>query len=176
MNEMPINELRRALRCDAEAGKLYWLPRAGNDRETKRWNTSYAGREALTAMTNKGYRNGKIHNVNYRAHRVIWALVYGEWPVDQIDHVNGIRTDNRISNLRLVSNAENQRNAKRSKRNTSGVTGVYFHKLTGKHRAYIRVNYKRIDLGYFDRFEDAVAARKAADACYKFHGNHGRKR
>ncbi len=108
------------------------------------------------------------------SHRAAWAIYYGEYPKNHIDHINGVRTDNKIINLRDVTRSENQRNMKTHKHNTSGHTGVGFHKKTEKWRANIWKNNKQIHLGLFDDFEGAVAARKSAEKKYNYHPNHGR--
>ena len=84
-----------------------------------------------------------------------------------IDHINTDRKyDNRKSNLRIAKRIENCRNRKLNKNNTSGVTGVYWATREQKWRASIRVNYKRIELGDYDDFDDAVKARKDAEKIY----------
>jgi hypothetical protein len=100
-------------------------------------------------------------------------MVYGEWPNCQIDHINGDRTDNRIVNLRAVSREENARNRKVPKNSSTGIIGVT--KEGGKWRAHIRIGGKKINLGRFENFDDAVCARKKANAHYNFHENHGNR-
>ena len=120
------------------------------------------------------YRRVKICGSMYKAHRLIWLLHYGEWPKQFIDHIDGNGLNNRIENLRDVNHTENLRNQRKSVRNTSGATGVYWCHYPPKWQARIRVNKKQIHLGYFTNKEDAIAARKAAEAEYGFHPNHGR--
>lgn len=110
----------------------------------------------------------------YGAHRLAWLHFHGEWPSDHIDHINGDGTDNRISNLRDVTLAENARNLRRPTHNTSGVSGVAWRKAKGKWRAIIGVGGTQVALGHFDTIIDAVAARRAAERAYGFHPNHGR--
>lgn len=100
-------ELRQLVEYDPETGFLTWKPRDGN----ARFNSKLAGKPAL-AQPSKGYRTGRIKGKNYKAHRAAWAVTHGEWPQGQIDHINGDRSDNRLSNLRAVSQSENGKNQK----------------------------------------------------------------
>jgi len=100
--------------------------------------------------------------------------VHDEWPQDEIDHINGIRTDNRLVNLRSVTHRENQKNIKRSTCNTSGRVGVRWEGHRSKWRSAIKVDGREKHLGSFDSFAEASAARKAAEIKYGFHKNHGR--
>lgn len=137
------------------------------------------------------YRNGNMLNIKphrdgylyvcvgggqYPAHRISYALQSGEIPSTNefVDHINGNKTDNRLSNLRLVSHNVNMKNQKRRNTNTSGYTGVRWIKGTNKWRVKIVVDYKDIHLGYFDELGDAIAARKKAEREKGFHVNHGR--
>lgn len=142
----------------------------------KQWNSVWAGREAFTAIDGKGYRHGSLDKSYVRLHRVLWALAYGDWPGEEVDHIDGNRLNNRIDNLRLASASENHRNQKRSTNNTSGVTGVSWYKPYGKWRTTISVGGGRSKhLGYFDNIEDAAAAWEKARQYYGYHDNHGRR-
>ena len=99
-------------------------------------------------------------------------LLTGAQPKGEIDHINGQRADNRAANLRDVDKAENQKNAARRSDNTSGVTGVYWDKTSKRWRATLRST----TVGGFERKEDAVAARLAAQRAHGFHENHGREK
>jgi hypothetical protein len=165
-----VEYLRKRLRYEPETGKLYWLD---CEDMPNNWRTRHAGKEAFTTVQSKGYRHGSIDDQKYLTHRVIWALVYGTWPEDQIDHKNGDRADNRIENLRVVSNTENQRNASKRADNTSGVCGVRWYESKGKWRAEVTVHGKNRHLGLFTSFDDAVAARKAAAREHGFTERHG---
>lgn len=93
------------------------------------------------------------------ASRLAWLYVHGEWPNGQIDHINGDHTDNRIANLRVLSNAENCRNKSRARKtNSSGLLGVSHDKRVGKYRARIMVDGRMTSLGYYDTPEAAHAA------------------
>ena len=91
----------------------------------------------------------------------------------QVDHIDHDRLNNRIENLRLVTNSINGKNTKMHKNNTTGVTGVTFDKNRNKYKAQIVVNHKLDNLGRFNTFEEAVQARLQAEIKYGFHRNHG---
>lgn len=184
MLEITFDDASKVLKADFEAGRMFWLERTpdlfhpkAEDKEVscKKWNAKFAGREAFTRVAN-GYLRGSIFNRSYAAHRVIWLLHAGEWPHHTIDHINGNRLDNRISNLRDVPNVENSRNVGMHCNNTSGHQGVDWASFNGKWRARIKVDYVDHHLGYFDEITDAIAARSAAEAKFGFHENHGRRR
>ncbi len=170
--------LRQLLRYEPETGKLFWRDRSvemfPDQRSANTWNARFAGSEAFTAVEGKGYRFGSIFGIKYRAHRVIWALETGDWPADQIDHINGERDDNRLVNLREVTNAENGRNRRRPDANTSGVVGVYWSSAREKWLTRIIVDGRHHYLGLFADFDEAVTVRKAAEAAQGYHENHGR--
>lgn len=175
---LPSQEvLRQLLDYDPETGVLRWKERGLEWFATKRaastWNARFAGKPAFTAIDNNGYRNGHLLGMNCYAHRVIWKLVTGDEPI-KIDHISGDQSDNGWGNLRSVIHVENMKNQKRHKSNTSGFVGVHFYRATGRWAAYIGSGVGRHNLGHFESFEDAVRARKAAEAEYAFHPNHGR--
>lgn len=124
-----------------------------------------------THSHSQGYLSVYIGGKEYLAHRIIWFMQTGCWP-DQIDHIDHDRSNNRWNNLREVPSRINQLNMSQKKSNTSGVTGVRVLS-SGRFQAYIMVNRKQIALGSFDNIDDAKAARKAAEAKYEFHVNHG---
>lgn len=165
---MQVDLLRQILDYNPETGKFFWKSRGIND-----FDSQYAGKEAFTSVNSLGYVQGEILGKNYKGHRVAWAIHHGYWP-ENIDHINGLKEDNRICNLREASHSQNSKNMKRYSTNTSGVTGVR-QIGNGKFQATICVNRKRITLGAFIKFEDAVKARKEAEILYNFHQNHGRE-
>jgi hypothetical protein len=168
--QLPTAEyLHSRLAYDAATGVLTWRHSAG---APKCWNSKWADREAFTAQF-KGYRTGRLDGKQYLAHRLIWALCTGKWPAQQIDHINGNRSDNRIANLREVSNADNAKNASLSANNTSGVTGVWLDRRRNRWCAEIKINRRKVHLGSYSTREAAARARKDAEIEYAFHPNHG---
>ena len=181
-----IDRIKEVLICDPDAGKLYWAPRTpemfnscqtrGAERAAQwaadAYNGRFAGKEAFTAYSN-GYLIGAVDGKNMRSHTVIWAMYYGEWPSDSLDHINGKRDDNRICNLRLADGKTNGRNHGMKKNNTSGHTGVQWCKCTNRWLAAIKINYKHVNLGRYDTFEEAVAVRERAKLEAGFSADHG---
>lgn len=165
-----IEYLRKRLRYEPETGKLFW--RDCEDMP-KQWYFLWAGKETFTTVCPKGYLVGRLDVRHFKAHRVAWALHNGEWPCAQIDHINGDRKDNRMCNLRVVSNIENCRNMAMKTSNKSGVTGVYWQKRAKKWRAAIMISRKERHLGFFETIEAAAQARDAALKENGFSERHG---
>jgi hypothetical protein len=98
----------------------------------------------------------------------------GRFPEDQIDHINHDKADNRWINLMIVSCRDNSRNFPKYKNNTSGSTGISWHKRDKKWTASIYVDGRKVHLGAYKNKKDAIYARAAADVKYGFHLNHGK--
>jgi hypothetical protein len=161
---LTYEEVSEVLDYDPETGLLKWNECA-----------HHTVRGKIAGSVNKdGYVDLRCKGKRMYGHRVAWLLTHKEWPKKHIDHINGIKTDNRIVNLRVVTNQQNRKNMKRHKGNSSGVTGVYWSNRAKKWQAYICVNYKQIYLGVFKYLVDAETARKEAEIEYGFHKNHGR--
>jgi len=138
------------------------------DQETGALTRKKDGRK--TWPTNgQGYYNISVDGKRMLLHRLAWFYVHGAWP-NQIDHINGDKTDNRITNLRSVSHTDNMRNRPRYKSNTSGVTGVHWREDRKCWRAML--GHKR--LGHFKTKVEATLARKHAEEELGYHKNHGR--
>ena len=165
-------EYREALelfRHDYETGVLYWRWRV-NSRVPK---TLEAGRQRKSS----GYLDVQVHGRLYLVHRVVMLMCYGFYGEGlEVDHINHVRNDNRLFNLRFVTRSENSKNQSLSSRSTTGDTGVSFLKAGKKYTARIGVNRKLIYLGLFDTLEEAAEARRQADRKYKFNNNHGKGR
>lgn len=166
---LTVERAREILRYEPVTGRLY--RRVGAANHVK------AGDEAGWTETINGirYRRVRVSGRLYYAHRLAWLIVTGEWPKGQVDHEDGDGLNNRWENLRDATHQQNQQNRKLSRNNTSGVTGVCRHKLTGKWQTKIKVNGKDKHLGLFEDLEDAASARKEAEEKYGYHENHGRK-
>jgi len=162
---LTYGQVNDVLKYDPNSGLVEW-----KDNVNKR----FAGKEAGSRNKN-GYVDIRCKNNRIYGHRVAWLLTHKEWPDGQVDHINGITDDNRIENLRVVSNQQNHTNMKKHKGNSSSVTGVYWNKRAEKWQAYICIDYKQIYLGVFKYLVDAETARKDAEIKYGFHKNHGRE-
>jgi len=121
-----------------------------------------------------GYIYIQHEGKKYGGHRLAWLYVYGHFPDGQIDHINGIRDDNKLCNLRVVTNRVNQQNASLRPDNKSGQVGVSWFKTRNTWRAVINISGKQRTLGYFKKLEDAIKARKEAEIHYKKKKNHGK--
>jgi hypothetical protein len=156
--------LRELLDYDPSTGIFVWRRQGvvhGSARGPRnRWSGKRAG-----ALTVHGYYIISVDNERLRACRLAWLYMTGEWPKEHIDHRNGDPADDRWANLRECTPSENAANAKLLRlNNTSKARGVYWNKRLSKWHA--RVNYQRCmyHCGYFDSFEEAVAARDAKAA------------
>jgi len=121
------------------------------------------------SLDNEGYRQMRFKGGVYREHRLAWLYHYGKMPDGQIDHINRIKDDNRICNLRDVTNSENQRNSPMNKANTTGHLGVY-PRANGRWCAQISGKH----IGTFGSKEEAITARKLAEKSNNYHENHGK--
>ena len=128
---------------------------------------SESGRKLGGVDASNGYVRTRVSGVLLYAHRIIWEMHHGAIPKGMdVDHVNANRTDNRIGNLQLLTRAENSQKGVLQTRwsgNTSGFTGVYLCKSTGKWRAEIIVSGVKYRLGRFATKGLAAAARVKAE-------------
>lgn len=169
--------LKEFLHYQPETGIFTWKERSGkyfhNDGSCRWWNETHAGKEA-GYLDPQGYIYIHIQSKPYLAHRLAWLYEHGRFPAEDTDHINGVKHNNWIKNIRSVSNTENRRNMKRNIRNTSGCLGVGRHKSTQKWKVTIGVSGKAVYLGLFEDWFEAVCARKSAEDKYGYHQNHGR--
>ena len=143
-----------------------------NKTNSKRWKK---GQVAGTINT-QGYLCIRIDGKLYLCHRLAWLYVYGDMPDGHIDHINHNRSDNRIENLRVVDNSENNKNRSNYSGCVFGVSWCTSRKnRPHRWRARIHVDGKDTHLGYFVEYSQAVNARKNAEILYGFHKNHGQE-
>jgi len=150
-------QIKEILHYSSDTGKITWLI-------SPKHTTIKVGDRAGCFNKTTGYRSIRVNGKLYQEHRLAWLLHYGYLPAKDIDHRNGIKTDNRIDNLREATDAENQQNRGKRKDNSSGYTGVSFHKPTGKWLSQIAKNGKKYNLGYYDTPELAHEAYLKAKA------------
>lgn len=179
-NSLPTQKVLRDLfGADPATGTLVWRERPSSMFKSQRvcnsWNAKNAGKEALTSTSSGGYFHGTIFGRSASRHMVVFKYFYGFEP-EQIDHIDGNITNNRLSNLRGVTPSENQKNRHISSSNSSGTPDVWQRKKDGRWRARITANRRRIHLGYFGTLEEARQARKDAEEEYGYSPRHGSKR
>jgi hypothetical protein len=166
VEKLTVDDVRRFLHYDPETGRLWWKLRSYDtfygDKKIqidrgKVWNQRFAGRRAFTSKS-LGYFVGTVTGCKVYAHRIAWIHYYGEMPAEGrlIDHINGDKTDNRISNLRLVTRQQNIHN-KPGRGGTSRHKGVQWSKTARKWVAVLRHEGKNRHLGFFNSEEDAAA-------------------
>ncbi|AGQ28771.1 endonuclease [Serratia liquefaciens ATCC 27592] len=151
-------------------GRLFWKKRIP---DSYGFNKRYAGKEA-GGIDDDGYWKIKIYGKWYRRHRIVWAMHFGDAGSMQIDHVNGIRSDDRICNLRTATAQQNAFNRKRQINNKSGCKGVFWVEAKKKWTGLVLVFRKPYSAGYFDSIHEAITASERLRE--KLHGefcNHG---
>lgn len=161
---IPINILSERINYDAVSGKISWKE---NGLRNQTWNSRYANKEIECIGThgyicfNFTYLGKKYHLL---AHRVCYAIFNKSWPIDDIDHIDGDKTNNRPENLRNVTKRQNNYNIRVRKNNKIGIKGVVFlgKKKSGEDRyaAFIGVNGKSKYIGTFPTADDAHEAYK----------------
>lgn len=182
---MDQKTLKLIVKYNPETGVFNWLHRSAKthslfmrinsahslEHSTNLWNSRNATK--IIGSKSHGYMEVRIAEKLYKLHSLAWLYMHGEYP-EQIDHINGIRSDNRISNLRPCKQDKNCKNSARRSDNTSGFTGVYFFKSLNKWAAKIVSEGRQIHVGCFDTPAQANAARIERLKEFGFHENHGR--
>ena len=164
---MNIARIRQLLAYSPSDGAFFWL-------KNRRGNPAPRAGDRAGGTRPDGYRFIGIDGKRHYEHRLAWLLVYGPIPEGmEIDHIDHNPSNNRISNLRLVTKSGNRHNRARDSRNKSGINGVHWSPHAKAWCAQIRHGRKTKHLGYFKRLEDAAIARKKAEAVLGFHANHG---
>lgn len=177
-------DARELLHYDPVNGVLTWRKRPRkwfkSDRSFNAWNQRFSGKRA--GSLRKQIRNGYSYRVIslfgkiYMEHQVAWLLMNGRFPDSPIDHLNRDATDNRWRNISKSSPQENARNLSMMRSNSSGVTGVGWHKGTGKWVAQCRVNGRLHHIGSFEEIKDAEVAVKEFRSRHGFSEEHGLSR
>ena len=177
--ELPSPEaLRQLLTYDPESGVFHWKFRNGSCSYTRAFNTRFAGKAAFATRDGNGYFAGQILGITLKAHRVAWAIHFGWWPREMIDHINGVRSDNRISNLRDVTYAQNGKNVGPKRKALNLPTGVSTrpHLKSRPFVARIELNGRPHHLGCFATADDAHKAYLSAAAKNGFSSRHGKSK
>jgi hypothetical protein len=161
-------ELSALLRYDPESGYLFWKPRGRemfiSEASWARWNSRYSGMVAGSDGEDgngRPYRKITVFRKTYSAHRVAWAIMNGDWPKDQIDHIDRNPMNNAWRNLRPASSYENMNNRGLQKNNLSGVSGVSWCKIRNLWRVRPMCGGRRVDGGYFQDID--IAAMEAME-------------
>lgn len=150
MKDLPtIESMKNELSYCPQTGEFLWI--------VSKKGVKNPSRPAGCISKALGYRLIGIQQQRLYAHRIAWAFVYGVWPTNQVDHINGNRSDNRICNLRAVTHAENQQNV-HGRSNKFGYTGVDRNPKTGRYTARVVIDKVKYNLGQHDTPEQAHAA------------------
>ena len=164
---MTKDEWLKRVRVDFENGIVYWKPKGENDQPNLRlrnmWNSAWAGKEVGTVLSSRGksYKASRINNKGYRLHQLIYFLAGNNIEDGLVlDHINGNSLDNRLVNLRAVTQAENNRNVKACRKDSStGVKGIYYAKAYNKsnNKFVVKVHHhnKQYSLGRYSNLKDA---------------------
>jgi len=167
-------ELHEHLILCIRTGVLHWKHRDQKHfscyRIYRSTNSRLAGKEAFASRNNDGYRSGMLLGKSVKAHRIVWAMTRGEWPTDEIDHINGDPADNRPENLRQVSHTDNVKNRCVSNNTFTGQIGI--NKCSGSKNFRVRLAGQAF--GTYTNLEDAMRVRDQKLTELGFHPNHGR--
>lgn len=160
----PAPEWLARLRYDPITGQFRWACAA----------PGIAVGKAAGSISHFGYHIIKLGRQQYRAHRLAWLIVHGEWPQGEIDHINGDRTDNRMANLRAVDRAANSQNRWMAHRDNKscGLLGATWNKQHKRWQAKIVARKVRHHLGYFETPEQAHEAYLTAKKRLHIDGGH----
>lgn len=162
--DLTAARLREFLKYDPELGSFTWI--VGRKSHA---GTAKAGAVA-GQLNGNGYRYLGLMRFVYTEHRLAWLYMTGSWPTQQIDHVDGNRSNNKWHNLRQVTAKQNSENRVRARADSPyGVTGVSRIKESGKWRAVLKNNRKFVHLGCFNTLEEAVSARKEGERIHFTH-------
>ena len=154
-SQLTVEDVRARFEYDPSTGELRWKRRIGaNGRDNGRYGGTVAG-----SLHPDGYVIVMVDGRNYRAHTLAWAHMTGEWPEHLVDHINGIRSDNRFVNLRRATPSDNGCNKRMQSNNRSGFVGVWFNSQAGKWEGQIVKEGRRLWRKRFDTMQEAADAR-----------------
>ena len=159
-NDITADFLRTIVDYDPASGIFTWKERpirTGFERMDRVWNSREAGKRA-GGISKNGSRAISVFNIRYAEHRLAYLWMTGNWPAQEIDHINGNPSDNRWANLRPATHSENSQNTKLRSDNTSGYRGVSKCSRSNKWYAYINIDGKMQPIGRFDSKSDAYDA------------------
>lgn len=143
---LPLQGIEELLAYNPATGRITWINSSASD-------------VAGCLDKRNGYTRIKVKGKLYAAHRIAWYLHTGQDPdLNDVDHINGDRNDNRACNLRLATRSENMKNTKKRKGSTSNYKGISWDSSRNKWRAEIRINGKNTRIGRFDTELEAHAA------------------
>jgi len=154
-NQLDIDLLRSMLHYDPETGIFTWRSKPSKQIKIG---------DVAGCLGDHGYILIRLRGVLYRAHRLAWFYVYGEWPTEEVDHINGKPSDNRLCNLREATRKQNMENRGLNANNSTGFRGVTFTKRLNKFKATLRNHWKTHNLGHFETAEEAAAVVSAKRA------------
>jgi hypothetical protein len=160
---MTAEQLRHLISYDPSTGVCRWLPREETTCYLKTWNRRFAG-HVVGNPDKDGYFQVGISGTYYRIHRLVWLYVYGEWPSEHLDHINGDPSDNRIKNIRKATPKQNSWNRVREKLSASGRVGVFLTRNGKRYRARPWVDGRLVNAGTYDTIDEASAAYDSAIA------------
>jgi len=141
-----MDDINNHIKYEPETGKLYWIYGRKKIKEN----------DEVGHVRADGYIRLKYNGKSYYAHKIAWLLYYGYWPQGIVDHINGIKSDNRINNLRNVSQKENCQN--RIEHRQGKLLGTHYNKKFNNWQSFITFNGKKKHLGCFDTEQKAHEA------------------
>ena len=165
MKNLTQKRLKYLLSYDRHTGNLTWI-------NPNKYHKRLAG-TTVKCINNRGYITIKIDGKNYLGHRLIWLYMTGRFPLNEVDHIDHCRSNNKWINLRSVTQLENQKNKSKPSNNTSGLTGLSWHKSFKQWEVGIKINQIRIYGGIFKDYFEACCKRKSMENEHGFHQNHG---
>lgn len=178
--KIDLNYVNSVLLYHPDTGVFIWKRREAkmfsNPNYANPWNARFAGKDA-GSIKSTGYVYIRLNNKLWLAHRLVW-VIYNQIDIEDqlvIDHINHNPSDNRIINLRAVSQSENMKNMPLLAINKSGCHGVYYCKNKEKWAAQILIDGTNRHLGYFSDINEAIEKRKSTEIANGFHANHGKR-